>query len=128
MTRIVRHDSDMHPAVDRETAGGRSVTESTARIGSGRTPLPALGRTARNRLAPLWLAALMGAVFFCFFLVPPTVPQAQAQTDIELWSATLTVRDLGTRKFGCSGNGRGPIGCRGTEAWASGLHPRGYPG
>ena len=94
MARIVRHDSDMHQPVDREIAGGRSVTEWTARIGSGRTPLPALARTARNRLAPLWLAALMGAVFFFFFLVPPTVPQAQAQTEEEVWSATLEVEDL----------------------------------
>ena len=31
---------------------------------------------------------LMGAVFF---LAPPTVPQAQAQTDVEVWSKTLTV-------------------------------------
>ena len=107
MTRLVRHDSDMHQAVDRETAGGRSVTEWTARIGSGRTPLPALGRMARNRLAPLWLAALMGAVFFCFFLVPPTVPQAQARSDIEVWSTTLTVAEVTQR-------GLGPLGyyCR----------------
>ena len=107
MTRIVQHDSDMHQAVDRETAGGRSTTEWTARMGSGRTPFrtppPALGRTARNRLAPLWLAAFMGAVFF---LVPPTVPQAQAQADIELWSATLTVEAWGTRSVGCENSRR----------------------
>ena len=107
MTRIVQHDSDMHQAVDRETAGGRSTTEWTARMGSGRTPFrtppPALGRTARNRLAPLWLAAFMGAVFF---LVPPTVPQAQAQADIDLWSATLTVAMWGTRSFGCDDSER----------------------
>ena len=48
------------------------------------------------------LAALMGAVFFFFFLAPPTVPQAQAQTDVEVWSKTLTVGTVSTGTLGCN--------------------------
>ena len=37
----------------------------------------------RSGCGPLLrLAVLMGAVFFFFFLAPPTVPQAQAQTTV----------------------------------------------
>ena len=46
----------------------------------------------------------MGAVFFFFFLAPPTVPQAQAQTTV--WTAMLmTVKDLGSFRLGCDPQG-----------------------
>ena len=60
------------------------------------------GRPERGRVRPLAAAARAAAAFFLVaFAVLLALPlQAQAQT--EVWSGTLTVRDLGSDTLGCS--------------------------